>query len=205
MEQYSRRQVVRLGVLGATGVAAGCSGERIPPEDPILAQDCDAVPQGCDRTGDDIEGPFWIEGVPIRSNLDQAGDEGVALRLVGLVVAAGSCQPLAGAVVEIWHANPRGAYDNTDSHDYRGQVEVDADGRYAFTTLLPGRYRNGGQLRPAHIHLKVHLDGAEKLTTQLYFDDDPYLADDPWATPERTVCLVEDGGGRLATFDLAIG
>jgi protocatechuate 3,4-dioxygenase beta subunit len=56
----------------------------------------------------------------------------------------------------------------TDDGTYlRGAQVANADGVAQFTTIYPGWYRG----RTVHIHLKVHVDKATVLTTQLYFDE----------------------------------
>ncbi|MFT4976684.1 MAG: protocatechuate 3,4-dioxygenase beta subunit [Myxococcota bacterium] len=60
------------------------------------------------------------------------------------------------------------------------------------------------QYRPAHIHAKVWIDGAEKLTTQLYFRDDPYLAIDPYVREDLIMDFIARDGARLATFDFVL-
>jgi protocatechuate 3,4-dioxygenase beta subunit len=57
----------------------------------------------------------------------------------------------------------------TDDGTYlRGAQVTDADGVVRFTTIYPGWYRG----RTVHIHLKVHVDRKNVLTTQLYMDED---------------------------------
>ena len=75
------------------------------------------------------------------------------------------------------------------------------------STVKSGWYLNGSAFRPSHIHVKVYVEGVEKLTTQLYFAEDPYLADDPWASaaPERAIPLKETGKNRLSGyFDITL-
>ncbi|MFT4980035.1 MAG: protocatechuate 3,4-dioxygenase beta subunit, partial [Myxococcota bacterium] len=44
-------------------------------------------------------------------------------------------------------------------------------------------YLNGAHYRPRHIHVKVtDPDGIERLTTQLYFEGDPHLSCDAFAS-----------------------
>jgi len=87
------------------------------------------------------------------------------------------CKPVAGALLDIWHADVNGQYDNhSKSYRLRGQVMTDAQGRYSFETIMPGRYKLGGSMRPAHVHFNVIAPGCKPLTTQLYFEGDPYLA-----------------------------
>ena len=55
--------------------------------------------------------------------------------------------------------------------------------------MLPGRYLNGAQYRPAHVHVKVSAAGHVPLTTQLYFPDDPYNAIDPFIKNKQIVFM----------------
>jgi protocatechuate 3,4-dioxygenase beta subunit len=58
--------------------------------------------------------------------------------------------------------------DPTDDGRYlRGAQVTDGDGVVRFTTIYPGWYRG----RTVHIHLKVHIDRRNVLTSQLYMDD----------------------------------
>jgi protocatechuate 3,4-dioxygenase beta subunit len=47
-------------------------------------------------------------------------------------------------------------------------------------TIHPGKYLNGSQYRPPHIHYMVYADGHQPLTTQLYFDGEPDNKIDPF-------------------------
>ncbi|MFT4011665.1 MAG: hypothetical protein QM655_16665 [Nocardioidaceae bacterium] len=59
--------------------------------------------------------------------------------------------------------------DEGDDTTYlRGAQVADSNGIVQFTTIWPGWYIS----RTVHIHLKVHIDKATVLTTQLWFDDD---------------------------------
>ncbi|PRQ04101.1 Catechol 1,2-dioxygenase 2 [Enhygromyxa salina] len=204
--------ITRRGFMGLTLGAAStaltaCARDSDPMTsvDAILAGTCEPPPPDgtCTVTAQDIEGPYYLPASPERSELDTVGDEGVALALSGVVTDA-SCTPLLDTIVEVWHADPSGAYDNSPTMNYRGWVRTGVEGIYAFTTLVPGRYLNGDTLRPSHIHFKVWRDGAPVLTSQIYFADDPQLDDDPWAEPARTVCLERDGEGVSAVFDITL-
>ena len=77
--------------------------------------------QNCDRTSSDITGPYWREGIPVRSDFDLYGDAGEHLTLTGRVQDP-SCTPISNAVIEMWHADPTtvAAEDltNSDTVDY---------------------------------------------------------------------------------------
>jgi protocatechuate 3,4-dioxygenase beta subunit len=203
-----RRRFVAASGLSLVGLAAGCVPK--PPVETDLPSDTPTDttepqdspgPDDCPPTGEDIEGPYYREGVPVRSDLDLYGETGDPLVLSGVVRDA-DCVPVANAVVELWQANPAGDYDtDTDEKRYYGQIATDAQGRYSFKSLVPGRYLNAGQYRPAHLHMKVWTGDTERLTTQIYFAGDPYNEVDKWFDAERMVTLDDQGHG---TFDVAI-
>ena len=60
------------------------------------------------------------------------------------------CRPVERALVDLWHADDGGAYDNRGFR-YRGHVFTDEQGRYRFRTILPGLYPG----RTRHYHVKV--------------------------------------------------
>ena len=120
----------------------------------------------------------------------------------------------------MWHAHPSSIaaadlssddsvdYD-TGSPDFRyyGQFATDARGRYEMSTKKPGWYLNGATFRPSHIHVKIYVAGTERLTTQLYFEGDPFIADDPWASvaPERAISLQSRGDNEVVgRFDFVV-
>ncbi len=159
----------------------------------------------CVLTRLDIPGPFFKPSSPERTNLLEEGDPGVQLALRGKILDA-ACMPIAGAIIDFWQADDDGAYDNAH-FALRGHQIVGADGRYELTTIVPGRYLNGSQYRPAHLHCKVYVEGVEVLTTQLYFEGDPYNDIDPWFS-ELTMLRqreLPDGSGNLtADFDFNV-
>ncbi len=101
---------------------------------------------------------------------------GEVIQLQGQVLDTDG-NPLAGAVVEIWHTDINGNYDHPNDtpasellndFQYFGTATVDAAGHYAFRTIKPAAY----DFRPTHIHVKVKIDGEDALTTQFYFEED---------------------------------
>ena len=178
-------------------LAAGLGLERFLD---IRADEAEAkagLEGGTPRT---IEGPLYVAGAPESvgfARLDDGTESAQAetLFMQGTVFDAAG-QPLAGAKVEVWHANLLGNYsffDRTQSDfNLRRTIVTDEQGRYAFRSILPKGYGcppNGttqqlldklgrhGQ-RPAHIHFFVSAPGHRKLTTQINIDGDEYLWDD---------------------------
>lgn len=106
-------------------------------------------------------------------------------------------EAIGGAVVEVWHANAQGYYENQDpdrqpEHNLRGRLTADERGRFWFLSIKPGGYSlpaDGpvGQLlnrlglslrRPAHVNLRVGAAGFQTLTTQIFDRDDPAIDKD---------------------------
>ena len=113
-------------------------------------------PANCKPTQPDMLGPFYEPNAPVRNSV------GSGYVLAGTVLDAGDCEPVSGARIEFWLANPEGEYD--DAH--RATVPVGAGGEYRFESNVPVSY--GG--RPPHTHLKVTAPGYRELVTQHYPD-----------------------------------
>ena len=165
----------------------------------------DTGPRVCNETSPNIEGPFWVPGVPERSELDLYDDDGISLTISGQVTDT-DCNPIPGAVVEVWHANPSGIYDNhSPKKRYRGQLAADASGHYSFHTLKPGWYLNGPRFRPSHIHIKIWVEGRQIKTTQLYFEGDPYIDGDEFVVDDLILPLSgSEATGLMGRFDFAV-
>jgi protocatechuate 3,4-dioxygenase beta subunit len=138
------------------------------------------------------EGPYYIDADLVRSDITE-GKPGTPVELAITVVDADSCAPVRDAAVDIWHTDASGIYSGyeaastggpggggpgggpgggggtTDSTRYlRGTQVTGADGVATFQTIYPGWYRG----RTVHIHMKVHVNGSERHTGQLFFADD---------------------------------
>jgi protocatechuate 3,4-dioxygenase beta subunit len=136
-------------------------------------------------TPQQIEGPYFVDNMPNRSDIrsdpsDGSVQEGIPLHLVVHVYSVnknGTCSPLKGAKVDIWHANSQGVYSDIADQDtigkkfLRGYQLTDNNGTVKFTTIYPGWYQG----RAIHVHDKVStFNGSEKTldwTSQLYFDN----------------------------------
>ncbi|MFM0346426.1 catechol 1,2-dioxygenase [Paraburkholderia sp. RL17-347-BIC-D] len=167
-----------------------------------------------------IEGPLYVAGVPVRdgvSKIDINADEDAGPLVIRGTVSGPDGKPVAGALVECWHANSKGFYSHFDptgaqsEFNLRGAVSTDVDGKYEFRTLMPVGYgcpphgatqqllnvlaRHGN--RPAHVHFFVTTDKYRKLTTQINIEGDPLIWDDfAYATREDLIPrVVEKTGG----------
>lgn len=135
---------------------------------------------GTDPTTTDILGPFYRPGAPFKTDLVQQGTKGEILHFSGTVFGKDGKTPLNGALVEIWHCNESGVYDNTsDNYVYRASQKTPVNGAYNFKTILPVPYAvNTEMTRPAHIHMRVSANGVQDLITQVYFKGDKYIEKD---------------------------
>ena len=131
-----------------------------------------ALAQQCRVTPRDALGPFYIKGAPSQAELCASGTGGSQkLAVSGRVLGMQDCAPLVGALVEVWQADTRGDYTQVSAKQddpgclLRASLRTDAEGRYAFRTVMPGEYPG----RPRHIHYRVSAAGHATLVTQLYF------------------------------------
>ncbi|HEY5920976.1 MAG TPA: hypothetical protein VIV11_04865 [Kofleriaceae bacterium] len=168
-----------------------------PPPAPLDTESCGGA------TASNIEGPFYKAGAPHRAVLVGDTDRGERLVIAGTVLTTG-CEPVAGAELDVWHADARGGYDNDGFH-LRGKLVTDDKGRYELRTIVPGRYLNGDTYRPAHVHIKLRAAGRRTLTTQLYFAGDPYNDSDPFIVESLIMQTKQLRGMKRATFDFVLG
>jgi protocatechuate 3,4-dioxygenase beta subunit len=191
----SRRRVLVTGALGA-GLALGIDG--------VLAQQHGLPPTPACHDGDEptvpeTEGPFFKSRSPQRADLREPGMPGRPAELFGLVLTR-ACRPVAGALVDLWHADDRGLYDN-QGFRLRGHVFTDADGRYAFRTIVPGLYPG----RTRHYHVKVQAPGQNPgLTTQFYFPDEKRNRADGLFRRELVMRIAARGDALEARFDVVL-
>ncbi len=161
------------------------------------------APAACEPSAHNIEGPYFKPGSPRRINLAGRDASGEPLVVEGCVLDT-RCVPVAGAWLEVWQADHAGEYDR-DGDRFRATLTLEDGGRYRFETIVPGRYLNGRQYRPAHIHVKVHAPGHRSLTTQLYFEGDPFNGADPFIDPSLIMSMRHDGTGTArCCFDFVL-
>ena len=195
MYRPSRRTVVR-GVLAAGTV--GMSGAPSFAQELALTPQCAAEGASTPRQ---TEGPFFRAGSPGRDDLVEPGSKARAVDLTGFVLTRG-CNPVARAVVDIWHADEQGAYDNKGFR-YRGRVYTNEKGHYRVRTIVPALYPG----RTRHYHVNVAAGGKLLLTTQLYFPDEPGNRKDGLFRKELLMQVAKSGAKDAATaarFDFVI-
>ena len=85
-------------------------------------------------------GPFFHFSLPWAGGADLAGPSPVGRVIeVSGGVLDGAGEPVSDALLEIWQADPAGAYGGAEGFIGFGRCPTDAEGRYRFRTLFPGR------------------------------------------------------------------
>ena len=198
-----RRTLMTLGsVVGVVGLVGWqrnniastvLSGQE---NEGVVLADAPALDQSlCILTPEQVEGPYFFKA-PLRSDVIE-DRSGIPLDLTLQVVNHETCQPVAGAAVEIWHCDAAGIYSGypedisrapldtfmliANAADEGGHVAPvnnktflrgaqisDQSGQVQFKTIVPGWY----EPRIPHIHVKVFYQDKSYLTTQLYFSED---------------------------------
>ncbi|GHB83196.1 catechol 1,2-dioxygenase [Streptomyces umbrinus] len=176
-----------------------------------------------------IEGPYYVPdspSLPAEATLPMRdGEEGTPLLFQGQVTGVDGT-PLAGAEVEIWHADSDGFYSqfapDLPQWNLRGTVVADDTGHFWIHTVEPAPYQiptdgSCGRLiaaagwhawRPAHLHLKVSTPGHQLITTQLYFQGGEHVGDDIASAVKPELILnpgpATNGNGREVTYDFVL-
>lgn len=164
--------LARRRVLGA---ASACAATLALPK--AFAQ-----AESCSITEDAGEGPFYFDPSLVRSDVT-SGRPGAPLDFAVQITRAGDCAPLAGVRLDLWQADAVGLYSGYRDQPgvggvpteqtvgatfLRGTQFADAAGWVRFSTVYPSWY--GG--RTPHIHVKVLVDGSERLASQIFFPDE---------------------------------
>jgi protocatechuate 3,4-dioxygenase beta subunit len=221
----TRREVVALiGMSGASVLAGRAAAQPA------------AAPPACVVRPQQTEGPYFVDGRLHRSDIraDPASGELTPGAVLGLAfnvsrISSGTCAPLAGALVDVWHCDALGAYSDVQDPGgstvgrkfLRGYQATDAAGAARFTTVYPGWYQG----RAVHIHFKIRTAPGQEFTSQIYFDEavtDRVHALEPYARRgqrrlrndgdglyrhggrQLTVTPVPSGPGYATTFAIAL-
>jgi protocatechuate 3,4-dioxygenase beta subunit len=211
----------RRAFLATGAVIAAIGGATLFITRPFQARQLTAAEkQACGITVEAVEGPYHVSGMTELKdgNLNFTKLAGVQIEISGHVYEGlDANKPLAGAAVEIWHADSAGSYHpngNGPASNYkpeeialRGFVLTDAEGKYRFDTIYPGEYSG----RTRHIHFKIRATGKPELITQrnvpakpgdtLTFDEDDIAEGLPNC---QLLTLDEISSPAKATFDFRL-
>ena len=192
--RLSRRALFEAGasMLLAGLALRGAAADQTPlPATPQCRDDDDPTPA-------QTEGPYFTPNSPERANLVEQGMKGDRISLIGFVLNR-RCQPVPHALLDLWHADADGQYDNR-GYRLRGHQFSDAQGRFVFETIVPGLYAP----RTRHFHLKVQAPGGGILTTQLYFPGEPENAHDPIFDAALLLDLKQDAATQIGRYDFVL-
>jgi protocatechuate 3,4-dioxygenase beta subunit len=189
----TRRNFLVTAAVGATGlIAAGnaLAQQNLPPTPTCDDGDAPTVRQ--------TEGPYFKPRSPERSTLREPGMVGRPVELSGIVLTR-ACRPVARVLVDLWHADDKGDYDNA-GFKLRGHVFTDAEGRYRFGTIMPGVYPG----RTRHFHVKVQAPNRPVLTTQFYFPNEAGNQRDGLFRRELLMKVADASDRITARFDVVL-
>ena len=151
-----------------------------------------------DPTPPQTAGPFYTPNTPLRTSLLEPGIAGTRLLLSGQVLST-RCTPIAGALLDFWHTDDAGAYDN-EGYNFRGHQFADDAGRFVLETIVPGIYPG----RTRHIHVRVQAPNQPILTTQLYFPAESGNQGDSIFNSALLVTLADAANGKEAQFTFVL-
>ncbi len=140
----------------------------------------------CSPTATDTPGPFTTHDPDTLMRADIRGDRtGIHLDIeLTILDRSNGCQPMSGALVDIWHCDKDGLYseygnhrlqkeDLRNEHFLRGRQKADANGKVAFSSIFPGWYPG----RSTHIHYEVFTPEGKSLhISQIAFPEGPESA-----------------------------
>jgi protocatechuate 3,4-dioxygenase beta subunit len=187
------------------GAATGATEPTAAPEPTAAGSRSNAHLAPTPACGEDdeptieqTEGPYFTPDSPERASLLEDGISGEPLRVQGFVVNTG-CQPIENALVDFWHCDADGEYDNV-GYRLRGHQFTDSSGAYQLETIVPGVYPG----RTRHIHVKVQAPNQPVLTTQLYFPDEPENASDGIFDASLLMEMSQDGEATAGGFQFVL-
>ena len=191
----SRRQFLKAAAVMSTALVAAARAAVAQTQPLRPTPSCADEPQ---PTARQTEGPYFKPDSPLRSSLLEPGIGGAKIAVTGVVLST-SCQPVPRALLDVWHADDRGTYDNA-GYRLRGHQFTDDQGRYRLETIVPGIYVG----RTRHFHLKVQAPNRPVLTTQLYFPGEAGNARDPIFNRDLVLKVKDASDGKTGTFDFVL-
>ena len=165
-------------------------------------------------------GPFFDFGPEVENGgvMAAAAADGRHVIIEGSI-RDGAGDPVADAIVEAWQANAAGRYRHpTDDRggpadpacDGFGRVATSSEGRFAFSTVMPGRVPTpDGRLQAPHLVVSVLARGIlTRLATRMYFECEAANGEDPILelVPQdrRGTLIARQAGANRYVFDVKL-
>ena len=234
MTGFNRRQLLHHGLTGLAAAGVGSLTLQASATPTTETQDIHNYQDFLDKNGipqvqpagewepshKDILGPYFLPGAPFRGKVTPPLEPGNLLVMRGRIWGHDTRKPVINAVLDVWQADVQGRYDLNDPNnppkrsDFKNRIRLvtDETGYYEYETIKPGAYRigpNSKDFRPAHIHYLVQAPGYRKLITQVYFQGDPLISNDRWASKSNLVIPLmktksKRGSYQQGTFDIVL-
>ncbi|MDP5201503.1 intradiol ring-cleavage dioxygenase [Flavobacterium sp. DG2-3] len=177
-----RKKFIRNGILGIASLATATKFlESCSKSDNEETDSANSGGGSCNVSPSETKGPFPIK-TPSQLVLENIKSDrvGIAL-LINLKIENknNNCEPLSGALVDIWHCDKDGNYseyggtqmqqtDYTSVHFLRGRQTSNTSGEVSFISIYPGWYQG----RAPHVHVEVlSSTGNSLLVTQIAFPE----------------------------------
>jgi protocatechuate 3,4-dioxygenase beta subunit len=223
--KLSRRTILQMGLTIPSALLAACvAPTRTAPTQVAPAQATSSSPAepspveatqleaeatqllptpACDDGDDDptlaqTEGPFYTPSTPQRTSFLEPGMAGTRMVVAGYALST-DCRPISGALLDFWHADDAGVYDNS-GYTLRGHFFSDEEGYWQLETIVPGLYPG----RTRHFHVKVQAANGPVLTTQLYFPDEPVNTRDRLFHPALVMDVQDTTDGKIGIFNFVL-
>jgi protocatechuate 3,4-dioxygenase beta subunit len=197
---FSRRRFLRAVAVAAAPVALFARVQALLGRDNgrVELEPTPAAGDQLELTPEETTGPFFRPQSPLKNDFREPGVKGIPVRLSGVVLNRKG-QPIAGALLDFWHADANGEYD-FEGFRCRGHQFADANGRYVLETIVPGLYPG----RTRHYHVRLQAANGPILSTQLYFPGEARNASDSLFRPDLLLKIRETGSVRLASFNFVL-
>lgn len=161
--------------VAVPSLVTSCNNDDAPP-----VKEPTTEPNDCVMSPAETAGPFPIRNPTqlVRQNII-GGRKGIPLTIrIKVENTRNNCQPLQGALVDIWHCDAQGNYSEyrgqldgnfRRTHFLRGRQVTGSDGFATFKSIYPGWYPG----RAPHLHLEVlRADETSLLITQTAFPEE---------------------------------
>lgn len=119
----------------------------------------------------------YVAPINAPSEIVIAGKDEPGERMIVTGQVTDGTKPLPSVSIYVFHADAQGKYSPEcgscdESARLHGALRTEATGHYRYDTIRPGAYGP-----PAHVHYVVSAPGYKSRMVELWFEDDPGLAE----------------------------